>query len=382
MSYYKSTIERRKTGLIYRDNDWSSGCYTLYAPQTGNGLVKLIDITGETIHEWNMPVRPGRHAVLLPNGNLGYNGSHEKSVDLYPYWDLWHGGHFIEARPNGDIVWEHEDIYHHHDGQWLENGNLLYTVATPIPIRHGWPHLFNPEVPLEMQQRPISDTVREVNREGEVVWEWNAWEHLSIKDYPIHECFNSDNAKERLHWPMINGVYQDGFLIYLSLRTTSGIIAVNKNTKEVIWELKYPLVAQQHDPSITEDGNLLCFDNGNLRPNTSTTHSRIVEYDTRTKELVESYVDPNPATFFTPYMGSVQKLWNGSYSICESAFGRIFEVNPEGELMWEYVIPEFGEYPEPLNEFITGEHNSCFKAHRYNMLPPELNRFISFFDSE
>ena len=132
------------------------------------------------------------------------------------------------------------------------------------------------------------------------------------------------------------------------------------------------MVAQQHDPSITEDGHLLCFDNGNLRPNTSTTHSRIVEYDTRTKELVESYVDPNPATFFTPYMGSVQKLWNGSYSICESAFGRIFEVNPEGELMWEYVIPEFAEYPEPLNEFITGEHNSCFKAHRYNNLPPEL----------
>ena len=43
----------------------------------------------------------------------------------------------------------------------------------------------------------------------------------------------------------------------------------------------------------------------------------------------------------------------------------IFEVNPKGELMWEYVIPEFAEYSEPLNEFITGEHNSCFKAHRY-----------------
>ena len=40
MSYYKSTIERRKTGLIHWDMDWSSGCYTLYAPQTGNGLVK------------------------------------------------------------------------------------------------------------------------------------------------------------------------------------------------------------------------------------------------------------------------------------------------------------------------------------------------------
>jgi len=344
MNQYKSTVERRKTGLIYWDMDWSSGCYTLYTPQTGNGLVKLIDITGETVHEWNMPVRPGRDAVILPNGNLGYNGSHKESANLYPAWDIWHGGHFMQMNPKGDIVWEHEDIYHHHDAQWLENGNLLYAAATSTPSR--W-------------EIGISDIIKEVNRKGEVVWEWKVWEHLRQVDYPIHECFNTD------HWPMVNGLHQteDG-LILLSLRTTSGIIAVDKETKEIVWDLKYPLVAQQHDPSLTEEGNVLCFDNGNIRP-ASIHHSRIVEYDPKTKELVWSYTDPMPPAFFSPYMGSVQKLWNGSYSICESAFGRIFEVNSEGKLMWEYVIPEFGEYPEPLNEFITGEHNSCFKAHRY-----------------
>ena len=363
MKLNQTTINRRKTGLIGYDKEQSAGGYTLYTPQTGNGRVTLIDMFGEVEHEWYLPVRPGRDAVILPNGNLGYNGSHEKSVELYPAWDIWHGGHFMEVTPSGDIVWEHEDIYHHHDAQWLDNGNLLYTVASPIPIKDGR-GLYNSKVPLEMQQRPFSDTVREVNREGEVVWEWNAWEHLSIKDYPIHECFNRDNARERLHWPMINGVYQDGFLVYLSLRTTSGIIAVNKNSNEIVWELKYPLVAQQHDPSITEDASLLCFDNGNVRPS-SIHHSRIVEYDLKTKELSWSYVDEMPPAFFSPYMGSVQRLWNGNTFICESAFGRLFEVTPEGETVWEYVIPDFAEYPEPLNQFITGEHNSCFKAHRY-----------------
>ncbi|MCS5552187.1 MAG: hypothetical protein NZ878_02690, partial [SAR324 cluster bacterium] len=33
--------------------------------------------------------------------------------------------------------------------------------------------------------------------------------------------------------------------------------------------------------------------------------------------------------------------------------------------VWEYVIPDFAEYPAPLNEFIVGSHNSCFRAHRY-----------------
>jgi len=44
----------------------------------------------------------------------------------------------------------------------------------------------------------------------------------------------------------------------------------------------------------------------------------------------------------------------------------LFEINGlTQEPVWEYVIPDFAEYPEPLNNFITGEHNSCFKAHRY-----------------
>ena len=109
----------------------------------------------------------------------------------------------------------------------------------------------------------------------------------------------------------------------------------------------------------------MCFDNGNIRPS-SIHHSRIVEYDLETKKLVWSYMDDMPPSFFSPYMGSVQKLWNGNVFICESAFGRLFEINGlTQEVVWEYVIPDFAEYPEPLNNFITGEHNSCFKAHRY-----------------
>ena len=362
-----TTIERRNLGVTYYDEYQSAGGFTLFAPQTGNGRVVLINMHGDVEHEWNLPIRPGRDAVILNHGNLGYNGSNERSAHLYPAWDIWHGGHFMEVTPGGDVVWEYEDMYHHHDAQWLPNGHILYAAAAPIDVKDG-KGLFNSKVPLEMQQRPFSDVVREVNRKGEVVWEWNVIEHLSVEDYPIHECFNIDNAKERLHWPMINGVHQHGKLVYLSLRTTSGIIAVNKETKNIEWELKYPFVAQQHDPSITPDETLICFDNGNIRPS-SIHHSRIVEYDIKTKELVWSYADEMPPAFFSPYMGSVQRLWNDNTMICESAFGRIFEVTPEGETVWEYVIPDFAEYPEPLNKFITGKHNSCFKAHRYPERP-------------
>ena len=337
------TVERRELDLISYNPRKTAGGYTLYAPQTGDGRVVLLNIEGDVVHEWDLPVRPGRDAVLLSHGNLGYNGSNERSANLYPAWDIWHGGHFMEVTPGGDIVWEYEDMYHHHDAQWLPNGHILYTAAAEWNGKQ-------------------SDIVREVNRKGEIVWEWKAWEHLTKEEWPIHECFNED------HWPMINGVHQHGNRVYLSLRTTSGIIAVNKETKDIEVSLKYPLVAQQHDPSITPDGTLICFDNGNIRP-ASIHHSRIVEYDLEKMETVWTYVDDMPPAFFSPYMGSVQRLWNDNTFICESAFGRLFEVTPEGETVWEYVIPDFAEYPEPLNKFITGKHNSCFKAHRYNDVP-------------
>ena len=345
MSIEQITEIRRKCGTTDVDLDRSAGGFTLYAGQTFDGRVDLINLYGDIVHAWALPIRPGRDAVILPNGNLGYNGSHEKSAELYPAWDIWQGGHFMEVDSQGGILWEHEDIYHHHDAQWLENGNLLYAVAEEAFV--------SPIGPV------ISDRIKEVNRKGEVVWEWCVWKHIHPHIYKTHECFNTD------HWPMVNGVYQDGFIVYLSLRTTSGIIGINKQTKDIICELKYPYVAQQHCPVITKDGHILCFDNGNIRPN-SIHHSRIVEYDLRTKELVWSYVDPMPASFFSPYMGSVQRLWNGNTLICESAFGRLFEVTSEGETVWEYIIPEFQKYPAPLDEFITGYHNSCFKAHRYS----------------
>ena len=334
-----TTVARRKLGLTHYDNKTAGG-YTLFAPQTGGGRVLLIDDVGELVHEWNMPVRPGRDAVLLANGNLGYNGCHNTSVDLYPPWDIWHGGHFMEATKDSDIVWEYEDLYAHHDAQWLDGG-LLYVVAA------------------EYQLGRFSDIVKIVNRKGETIWEWCAWEHITEEEFPTHAGF-PDN-----HWPMINGVCLSGHTIYMSLRNTSGIIGVDKETKEIVWKKQWPDVAQQHCPVVTSSGTLVAFCNGNIRP-PGVHHSRIVEFDLESKEMVWSYVDDMPSAFFSPYMGSVQRLWNGNTLVCESAFGRIFEVTPLCEVVWEYIIPEFSKYPHPLNEFITGEHNSCFKAHRYS----------------
>ena len=79
-----------------------------------------------------MSVRPGRDAVLLANGNLAYNGW-SNTVLIFITWDIWHGGHFMEATKDSDIVWEYEDPMHIHDAQWLDGG-LLYVVLPNIKM--------------------------------------------------------------------------------------------------------------------------------------------------------------------------------------------------------------------------------------------------------
>jgi hypothetical protein len=356
------TGRRHATGLIAYDPERSAGGFTLVAPQTDGGNVYLVAMDGSVAHHWKMPERPGRHAVILPNGNLGYNGNHPATPNLYPAWEMWHGGAFSEVTPAGEIVWSHEDKRHHHDAQWLPNGDLLYTVVEEMPAVAaarvtGGSHAH--DLPGGTQ---YGDVVKRVDRNGKTLWEWRSWEHLNPEDYPIHPIF------DRYHWPLINGVgLTRGGLVLMSLRTTSGVIGVDPSSGDVAWRVEHPVVAQQHAPVEMPNGSVLLFDNGNLRPGVTSPHSRVIEVDPQTQAVTWEYADPMRPEFFAPYMGNADRLENGNTLITESAFGRLFEVTPAGETVWEYVIPQFSEYPAgAARDYSAGFTNSVFKAFRYS----------------
>lgn len=353
------TQRRRGVGLIALDEAQSFGGYTLIAPQTGGGRVYLIDISGRVAHEWQLPVRPGRHAVILPNGNLGYNGNHAASVDRYPPWSMWHGGDFYEVTPGGEVVWRFEDPDHHHDAQWLPNGNLLYAALEPVDpafARRVPGGSGDPEAPM------YADVIREVDRSGRLVWSWRAVDHLDPQDFPIHPGFG------RYHWPLVNGlgVTADG-LVLMSLRTTSGVIGVDRASGGVRLHVPPDVVSHQHAPVELPNGRWLIFDNGNFRPGAHVAFSRVIEVDPRdANRVVWQYADPTVNLFYTPFMGSAQRLPNGNTHITESASGRIFEVTPAGEVVWEFILPWFAPYPdEAARRTGPGELNSVFQTFRY-----------------
>lgn len=353
------TQRRRGVGLIAHDPAMSAGGYTLMAPQTAAGKVYLIDMDGEVVHQWQMPLRAGRHAVILPNGNLGYNGNRPDSPDLYAPWSMWHGGDFSEVTPQGEVVWHHEDLAHHHDARWLANGHLLYAAAAPVPAG------FAERVPGGTAHGPgevmYGDVIREVDRGGRLVWEWKAWEHLDPAAFPIHPGFG------RYHWPLVNGldVDADG-LVLMSLRTTSGIVGIDKASGAVKLHIPPSVVSHQHAPVALPNGHILTFDNGNFRTGAHVPFSRVLEIDPATHEVVWSYADEMVNAFFTAFMGNAQRLPNGNTHITESATGRLFEVIPAGEVVWEYIIPWFAEYPDAAaRKTGPGRLNSIFQSYRY-----------------
>ena len=83
------------------------------------------------------------------------------------------------------------------------------------------------------------------------------------------------------------------------------------------------------------DGNILVYDNGMHRA-----YSRLVIVNPESRKIVWEYKASPPESFHSKYQGSSQLLANGNFLICESMNGRVFEITPKGEIVWEFLNPE------------------------------------------
>jgi len=210
--------------------------------------------------------------------------------------------------------------------------------------------------------------------DGRLVWEWRSWEHLDPATHPI------TLQDRRAEWTHANSVAEtdDGNLV-VSFRNISTVVMIERSTGQIVWELGSPPLAQQHAPLPLPTGNILIFDNGTHRRDHPATFSRVIEVDPRTSAIVWEYTDPALFEFFSPYVGNAQRLDNGNTLICEGCRGRIFEVTPSGEVVWEFVSPYFVEEQffarsfqgaaEPRRPVL---NNWVFRAFRYT--PEEIER--------
>jgi len=92
-------------------------------------------------------------------------------------------------------------------------------------------------------------------------------------------------------------------------------------------------ISHQHNPTLLANGNVMLLDNGTHRRGLS--YSHIVEVDPATNEIVWQYPPEPLVSFFTHSTGGAERLPNGNTLITEGMTGRIFELTPSNQIVWE-----------------------------------------------
>jgi len=113
------------------------------------------------------------------------------------------------------------------------------------------------------------------------------------------------------------------------------ILILDRGSNEIVWSWGPGILDWPHMPTQLDCGSILVYDNGAHRG-----HSRALEINPVSKEIVWQYRADPPEKFFSRTRGSNQRLPNGNTLICESERGRAFEVTPEGEVVWEFYNPD------------------------------------------
>jgi hypothetical protein len=329
--------------------------YTLIVPYFRHEAY-LIGMRGEVLHQWtNLPLPPGPYAYLLKNGNLLWAGRTAEGCPL----QAGKGGLLREYDWHGNVLWEYRDDNQHHDFRRRETGNTLYL---------GW-EAMRPEAAARVQGgQPgtehegvvYGDYVREIDARGTTVWEWHAQDDLDIERYPLNPLVHRDEfAHANACCPLPNGD------VMLSFRRLSTIMIIDRATRKPRWEQRDDSWGMQHDCEMLANGHITLFANGqNTGQNP---FSRVIELDPGTRKTVWAYQGNPPWTFFSPHTSGAQRLPSGNTLICEGQWGRVFEVTPGGEIVWEYINPHQGEQRPGVLA------NSLFRAYRYAADSPEIH---------
>ena len=342
----------QNTGVTFHDPDRSTPGLVLFKPIEGEDVF-LIDYSGEVAHQWKTGNGITNWCYLMPNGNLFVNERCEEGKGV----GLTVSGLMREYDWQGNVVWEHVDPYQHHDARRLKDGAvyLAYSEMSEedqARVAGGVPG-------TEAENGMAGEVIREVDDGGNIVWEWDFME-AGFDRFPLHQNANRwSNGHTNTVLPLPEGNY------LVSSKTRNLVFIVERSSGALLWHYQNDDMGGQHDAQMLDNGNILLFANGTYAQDLH--HSQVWEIDPATDEIVWRYkARDNPMSFFSPHIGGCQRLASGNTLICEGAVGCLFEVTPEGDVVWEYVCPHFNYHP------MFGNINWLYRARHYPPDGPEI----------
>jgi hypothetical protein len=362
------------------EGDVSPG-YVLFAPTADDlgfephrNSIYLMNMEGKVVHTWTV-LGAVQLARLMPDGNLFYS-----TRDL----SFRERAGVREIDPFGNVLWFY-NIWVDHDFEVLESGNLLIHYVE------------DSEAPAVGQGVLRNPRMIEVTRDKEVVWEWRGEDHvrelaeLAGVNFPLpaeglraFDWAHSNTAQvipENLAGDADPRFRTGNILIsYPNLNT---IAVVDRDSGDIVWAWGPGQLDGQHNPRMTMDGLIVVFDNGTERG-----HSRVLEMDPLTGEIVWEYSDPG--RFYSAFVSNAQPLGSGNVFVCQGSgaagpwdrlflnacrlvgsqgiVSRFFEVARGGEVVWDCRFAARG----PIL------HN-VYQAHHYP--PPDVRALLDRIES-
>jgi len=156
--------------------------------------------------------------------------------------------------------------------------------------------------------------------------------------------------------------------IMVSLRNMSTVLVIDGESEVIKWRMQYPLV-RQHDPDFEPGGRIVIFDNRDdmTQEGMRLGPTRILSVDPLTGNWESLFPADTDQAFYSQTGGKHQLLDNGSRLITEPHGGRVFEIDPSGDVVWDWVVETRGDgltpevlegtrYPAEMAKFDT---NTC-----------------------
>ena len=314
--------------------------------------LELIDLNGSVIHRWipdfdriwqeaaayDLP-KDGEYPfnewdVLIQGADVLEDGS-----VLFNYSDTL----LVKLDKCGAIEWlqpyrTHHSVFRSGDGTfWLPRQHYVEN-GEKAPPRIAPPYLRE----AALQISPSGKILRNIPLVKLLID--NKMEGLLFPN-GMNEVVNPDNDFTHLNdVEVLQPAYADSFPLFeagdvlISMRNLNLLFVFNPDTMKVKWHQTGPWL-RQHDPDFLPDGTIVLFNNrrDHTRDGTLFGGSDIMVVDPNTGETRVVYEGTKERPFYSDEMGMVQHLPNGNFLVTEAKGGRAFEIDSNGQIVWEYM---------------------------------------------
>lgn len=336
-------------GMTVNDPTRAYSGYTLYT-SGGQSAASLVDMDGNEVHRWSLPY--SKLWSTTPDGRAAQKDDlmYWRKAIMYPNGDLlaiyiaagdtpWGYG-MVKLDADSNVIWTYHGAAHHDFDIAPDGRVVLLTHAFSDQRFEDFPELSNPflddyvvvldgETGKQQNKIPLFEAFYNSRFQpllGNIA-------HFALED-PLHT--NSiqfiDDTLAQAFAPAGGKANQ----VLVSFRHPGTPALIDLDSGELTWAMAGSWLGQ-HSARALANGHFTLFDNyGHFEEHNMT---RALEVDPISEQIVWRYEGDDAHPFSSRLRGALITLPNGNRLITESDGGRLFEVAPNGDIVWAFVNP-------------------------------------------